>query len=851
VTEDFLTSFMINVYVFIYGIGEKIAGFIQTITGIILPKIIISALGFLILLIISLFLVIVVNKTIQNRKKSVTITNEKQVANKINSESKDQKRVTNKTMSRPQNEKSEVTNTISEELSEKKELSKQSFSENYPGTYVSGGIMTRDENNLKNFINELRRIDKIIRLYLEKWRTEHSKDADDLLGLCITENEVNTIIQTQMYEPETGSVNEKIQTVSREIFESLEKEKSMRLHDLKNLFQLDSFEVGILLICLASELDMKCEKLCSYLQNDITKKRPTVDLVINMLCPSMEEKFKAREHFSTAGPLIRNHLIYLGNDEPEGQIPLLSRSIKIDERIINYLLGSDEIEQRIRTYSTIKNELIRSFDDLIIPDSDKKAFMELLKHRSNIRNPIFYFHGAYGTGKKFTAEIICRELEMPLLVVDSNILMKVDPLDTLRIIIRESRLQNSSLYLEGFGALLEKEAEINAAGLFQELDLFPNWIFLAGELPYTPAGVLEEHGFIDVVFPIPSFEFRKQLWKKILEENVPDLDIDALASKFNFSGGQIKDAISSARNLAMVKNPKNPAISMEDLYHGCKAQSNKSLSAFAKNIPPRYTWEDIVLPKDIKAQLREVSGYIKHKGKVYTDWGFDAKLSLGKGLNVLFSGSSGAGKTMAAEVIAKESGLDLYKIDLSTVVSKYIGETEKILKKIFLEAETSNAILFFDEADALFGKRSEVKDAHDRYANIETNYLLQKMEEHEGIVILASNFKANIDDAFLRRIHFAVEFTSPEEDLRKSIWTNIFPKKMKKGHDVDFSFLSKFKITGGNIKNIALNAAFLAAGDNSDEVKMEHIIRATKREFQKMGKLCTPADFGEYYELVK
>ncbi len=219
-------------------------------------------------------------------------------------------------------------------------------------------------------------------------------------------------------------------------------------------------------------------------------------------------------------------------------------------------------------------------------------------------------------------------------------------------------------------------------------------------------------------------------------------------------------------------------------------------------------------------------------------------------LLISLSGSSGAGKTMAAEVIAKESGLDLYKIDLSSVVSKYIGETEKILKKIFLEAETSNAILFFDEADALFGKRSEVKDAHDRYANIETNYLLQKMEEHEGIVILASNFKSNIDEAFLRRIHFSIEFTSPEEDIREKIWTHIFPDDTPINDDVDYSFLSKFKITGGNIKNIALNAAFLAAGDSND-VKMEHIIRATKREFQKMGKLCTFGDFGEYYEVVK
>jgi AAA+ superfamily predicted ATPase len=846
VAEDLLTSSLTNIYAIVHGIGEKIAGLFQNISGVALPQVMIEAIGLLVILAILLVFAIVANKSIK-RKKSKNDTSTKPKNEQQHIDEKETETI----ITEMTDNKLPAYNTISEPRIDEKETDKISRPKNYRGSNLSGGIKTKDGNNLENLINELRRIDLIIRLYYEKWRKEHSKDDDNLLGLCITENEVNAIMEAQTYELEANSMNEKIQTICREIYKSLEKEKSLRLHDLQKLFDLDSFEVGTLLICLASELDMKCEKLCSYLQNDITKKRPIVNLVINMLCPSLEEKFKAREYFSPAAPLIRNRLIYLRDDETEGHIPLLSRSIKIDERIINYLLGLDEIDQRIRTYSTMKNELIRSFDDLIIPDSKKKAFVELLKHRANIGNPIFYFHGAYGTGKKLTAGIICKELGMPLLVVDSNVFMKEDPLDTLRIIIREARLQNSLLYLEGFGVLLEQEAEINVAGLFQELELFENWIFLAGELPYTPASVLEKHGFIDVAFPIPSFEFRKQLWEKLLKENVPNLDIDALASKFNFSGGQIEDAISSARNLAMVKNPENPAISMDDLYRGCKAQSNKSLSAFAKNIPPRYKWEDIVLPKDIEAQLREVSGYIKHKGKVYTDWGFDVKLSLGKGLNVLFSGSSGAGKTMAAEVIAKESGLDLYKIDLSTVVSKYIGETEKILKKIFLEAETSNAILFFDEADALFGKRSEVKDAHDRYANIETNYLLQKMEEHEGIVILASNFKANIDEAFLRRMHFAVEFTSPEEDLRERIWTHIFPKKTKMSPDVDFSFLSKFKITGGNIKNIALNAAFLAAGDNSDEVKMEHIIRATKREFQKMGKLCTFGDFGEYYALVK
>jgi SpoVK/Ycf46/Vps4 family AAA+-type ATPase len=236
---------------------------------------------------------------------------------------------------------------------------------------------------------------------------------------------------------------------------------------------------------------------------------------------------------------------------------------------------------------------------------------------------------------------------------------------------------------------------------------------------------------------------------------------------------------------------------------------------------------------------------------VYSDWGFEKKLSLGKGLNVLFSGPSGTGKTMAAEIVAHELQLDLYKIDLSTIVSKYIGETEKNLNRIFKEGQASNAILFFDEADAIFGKRSEVKDAHDRYANIEIAYLLQKMEEYDGMVVLATNFRKNIDDAFSRRMHFTLDFPVPDELDRKRIWLNIFPGNAPLDKDIDFDFLARqFQITGGNIKNIALGAAFLAA-QNGNLINMKNIIRATKREYQKMGKLCTEDDFADYLEIVK
>jgi SpoVK/Ycf46/Vps4 family AAA+-type ATPase len=712
--------------------------------------------------------------------------------------------------------------------------------------------MTIYKSGLEYILDELQRIDLLVCTSIEKWNSEHTQGADDFRGLYVSENEVNTILGSSPYESCEDARHEKVEKIAGEINEkkanSIKKGKELRLHDIGELFKLSPFEIDALLICLAPELDLRYEKLYSYLQNDVTKNRPGVDLVLNLLCPTFYKRLGARESFSQSAPLIKNRLCYLQENGQGNMSPLLSKFIKVDERIIEFLLGKDEIDQRIRDFS-IMIKPRRSFDDLILPQDDKNTLMRLVTPYSNREiPPVSYFYGPYGTGKKTAAEAICKEVESPLIFTDCRAFLGEESSKRLDLVLREGLLNNASLYFEGFDVLLEdRDSGLSMKELLQKLDNFPNHVFLSGEIQWEPKGVLENRGFSSNAFPLPSYAQRMQLWESLLNgcaNTTAGLDIGALASKFKFSAGQMKDAIFTAKNLDDTK------LNMDALYHGCKAQSNKKLNALSRKLDPHYIWEDIVLPKDTKEQLREVCGYIKHKGKVYNDWGFDRKLSLGKGLNALFSGPSGTGKTMAAEIIAKEAGLDLYKIDLSCVVSKYIGETEKNLRKVFTEAETSNAILFFDEADALFGKRSEVKDSHDRYANIEINYLLQKMEEHEGIAILASNFGKNIDEAFIRRMHFTIEFPLPDEKSREKIWRNIFPEETPLGKDLDLAFLSKFKITGGNIKNIALSSAFLAAEDSA-RVKMEHAIKSTKREFQKMGKLCTEGDFEKYYGLVK
>ena len=716
------------------------------------------------------------------------------------------------------------------------------------------------KSNFEHLFMEFQRIDLLIHSYVRKLKAELQDGSSDYQGLFITEKEIDHILQNSLFESEINSHSslelEEIETLTHRInikkIESIKNGQALRLPFLSDIFHLNSFEVDVLLICLVSELKLPYEQIYSYLQNDLTKKRPTVDLVIKLLFQNVEERIKARMNFSPSSPLLENHLIHLSNNGNDDHSTLLSRSIKVDERIISFLLEFDEIDPGIKNFSTIINSK-RTIEDLILPENDT-VLIDKIKWYFQTNNPqIFFLAGPYGTGKKTVAEIVSSEFDMPLLIVDSNVLLEDGSYEMLDLVLREALLQNASIYFEGFDAVVkDTNSKVSSLSIIKKMDQFPNWIFLSGEQSWEPPCVFNNHGFISLDIPLPDAKKRKILWEAFLDgyDLSGEVDLDEISSKFKFSGGQIKDAIFTAVQIAKSRSDDDLALSLSDLYRGCKAQSNQKLSSMAKKIEPRYTWEEIILPNDIKEQLKEISGHVTYRETVYSDWGFDRKLSLGKGLNIFFSGTSGTGKTMAAEIIAREVGLDMYKIDLSSLVSKYIGETEKNLNKIFKEAETSNAILFFDEADALFGKRSEIKDSHDRYANIEINYLLQKMEEHEGIVILASNYKNNIDDAFLRRLHFAIEFPFPDETLREKIWENIFPEETPVNDDVDLGFLANFKITGGNIKNIALAATFLAAG-SSRIVTMECIIKATKREFQKMGKLCTPEEFGKYYKLVK
>ncbi len=723
-------------------------------------------------------------------------------------------------------------------------------------------------NSVEHILAELEWIDLLVQARVQSIREVQHTDRE-FQGLYISEAEVNALLaqpagaphwtntkattRSKGFDEASGCLRAGIDQCREE---SLRRGITLRLEKLARLFDLTPFDVAVVLICLAQELDLRYERLYAYLQDDVTKKRPSVDLVLNLLCRSVADKLLMRQRFNVTQPLFRHGLLHLVEDPTQVHPALLAQYLKLDERIVRYLLDSDVICDSLRGFSKVIVPQAELAAIHLEPET-KARINAIIAYEKNTRQElIFYLEGPYGVGKRSVAEAICKQLGQRLLSVNGHRLLTFNDTEfesTLQRLIREAMLQEAALYIDSIDVMMSEgrdgasENDNRWRLLVNTLATWPGYIFLSGNAVWTHTDVLQERPMVRVEFPQPDDGRRVQLWNHALHGMTVDEDVDPeiIAGRFRFNGGQIKDAVAAATNLARWRNPRHVELDSNDLFAACRLQSNRKLSTLAQKIAPRYRWEDIVLPESRLQQLQEIHNAVLYRPLVYSKWGFDQKLSLGKGLSALFAGPSGTGKTMAAEIIAGELRLDVYKIDLSTVVSKYIGETEKNLSQIFAEAETANAILFFDEADALFGKRSDVHDAHDRYANIETGYLLQRMEAYEGVVILATNLSNNMDDAFVRRLHFSVEFPLPNAKDRLRIWQGVWPHETPLSPELNLNFMSRrFELSGGNIKNIALAAAFLAA-DDGGMVKMKHLMRATQREYQKMGKVVLEGEFSE------
>jgi len=586
------------------------------------------------------------------------------------------------------------------------------------------------------------------------------------------------------------------------------------LETLAAMFGLSRFERELLVLCAGVELDSSVAGLCGAAQGDERRAYPTFSLALAAL---------AEPHWSAltpAGPLRRWRLVEV---TPGGS--LTTSPLRIDERVLHYLAGVSFRDERLAGLvepSRAHGEPPASHQE--ITERVAQAWSQASKGAL----PVIQLCGSDVAGKLAIAAAAMKALGLSLHVMPAA-LVPTAPVDLealIRLWEREVAMSGCALLVDADEMDTPDTARARALSRLLENTAGPILISARDRrrMVHRPA----------VVFDVqkPGVAEQRKLWESVLGPAVADTDgrVEALVSQFSLDA----PAIRAAASQALV----NWTAESEDLgnllWDACRAQARPRLDDLAQRIPPAARWEDLVLPPLQTSVLRDIAAHVRRRAMVYETWGFAARGARGLGIAALFTGSSGTGKTMAAEVLASELHLDLYRIDLSSVVSKYIGETEKNLRRVFDAAEEGGAILLFDEADALFGKRSEVKDSHDRYANIEVSYLLQRMESYRGLAILTTNMKSALDTAFLRRIRFIVEFPFPAVAERGEIWRRVFPPGVPT-EGLDVQRLATLNLAGGNIRNIALHAAFLAA-DAGEPVRMAHLLRAARGEYAKLEK---------------
>lgn len=688
-----------------------------------------------------------------------------------------------------------------------------------------------------------------------------SSVTDDKLsrfkGLVVSRDEVSRLLlgeadfpsSSEEMGPTPGELARAESHIAQRAAVSLDRDVFLSPVYLKLVFELSDFEYSTLLLSLACELDMKFEKIFGYIQDNITLKYPTIALAIRLFSGSAGKSSDIIRSFEPGSILYQ--YFYSGVLNVGGDSSLLSTQLKLDRRILDFIINPQATDSEIDTYIKLFSP-VEAVPELLTDAEILPGLSKLVESQGDIAgsNIIINIHGRSGAGKKLQVKHFAKKYQQYVILADISAISanSQDFKHIVNRLRRESVLMKAIICYCGFDALMDGSNETleKTRMLFENNNTYSRITFVLSENAWRPELPPENHALVSIPIDAPDSVTRKFLWETFSRDYKlsDDVDLSGLAGKFHFTHNQIKNALRDASNISAMTG--SGIIDAGILHESCYRQIVHNLQKRASPVKPIYEWDDLILPEEQKKILKNACNQIKLRHIVFGDWGFDNKLAYGKGLTMLFSGPPGTGKTMAAQVIARDLRLEMYKVQLSQVVSKYIGETEKNLKEIFEEARRSDVILFFDETDALFGKRSEVKDSHDRYANIETAFLLQEIEEHTGVTVMATNFMQNIDDAFLRRINFVVHFPFPDKTYRKKIWKAMFPENTPLDRDIDFDFLAeRFELSGGNIKNIVVSAAFLAAQDKS-AVNMRHIIDSLKYELGKNGKIVLREDLGEW-----
>jgi hypothetical protein len=587
-------------------------------------------------------------------------------------------------------------------------------------------------------------------------------------------------------------------------------EEPFAIDRLTAIFGLSAFERDLLLLCAGVEMDSELAACCAEMHAPAQKPYVTFGLA----SATLEDPHWSA--FTPTRPLRRFRLLELSNSGGFTTAP-----VRVDERVLHFLAGMNVLDPALHSLLTplacapLISEQHRA---------TATSVMRMLREVSQFA-PVIHLCGDDPFGQEDVAALVARDFGQELFAIRSeNLPTSTQDLERLVWQLeREAMLLPAAFLLQcGTSALAQSASYLT--------DRLPVALFLA---THDPVRLHRAFARFDV--NKPGSREQHELWERALGSAAPRMNgtLSEISQQFRLSARMIY-------HTGMMAAAAEEAVDRDTLWRACRSLARPKLDDLAQRITPTATWDDLVLPDLQTRILRQMSAQVWHRMRVHEHWGFAEKGTRGLGVSALFCGESGTGKTLAAEVLAHELGLDLYRIDLSSVVSKYIGETEKNLRIIFDAAEEGGVLLLFDEADALFGKRGDVKDSHDRYANIEVGYLLQRMESYSGLAILTTNLKASLDRAFQRRLRFTVTFPFPDAAQREAIWSRVFPASTPT-RDLDLKKLAQLNVPGGNIRNIALNAAFLAA-DQGTPVKMTHLLDAARLEAHKLERSLAEAE---------
>ncbi|MFD7495583.1 ATP-binding protein [Streptomyces sp. NPDC059832] len=674
--------------------------------------------------------------------------------------------------------------------------------------------------NLRHLLARAVAVEQRIRQAVEARQVTDPDPDDAFRGLYLTDENIARLLD----EDEARAFPHPVPPPSAPDSGEASEERS-RLTSLAAEFGLTALDVEILLIALVPDLDDRFEAFYGYLNDDVTRRRPSIGLALG-LCGLSPADQVARGRLAARAPLREGRLLLVEDLDR----PFLSRALRVPDRVTAHLLGDDTHDPRLA--------------DLLAPwhavpgVGDPAPLAGALAHGASLA---YLREDQGGAGTALAASALTRAGHRVLGLDLARLAEDPSPAEAVRSLVREARLTGAGVVCAPLDAVSREHPE-----LLRLLTGTPVPTILVGRAPWDAAWSAAPPLLLHAPRVEPST--RAALWTDAYDAPVPGtIDVDRLLAPFLLTPEQITRA---ARGAAQTTHLDGGTLTPDHVRQGARAQNAAGLDRLARRIEPTVTWNDLVLPPDTHAQLRELTARARHRDRVLGEWGMRPGGGRGRGVSALFAGDSGTGKTMSAEVIAADLGLDLYTVDLATVIDKYVGETEKNLERIFSEAAGVNGVLLFDEADAIFGKRSDVKDAHDRYANVESAYLLQRMESFDGLAILATNLRANLDDAFTRRLDLVIDFPVPDPEQRLVLWERCLGPVLPRGKDLDLAFCAEnFELAGGNIRSIAVTSAYLAA-DTDEPVTMPTLIHAIQREYQKLGRLTLASEFGPYLELL-